>query len=90
MNDPPSGEVVRVGGDGRAGRGAVWIPAPELLEESRAGGVMDRAVHATACPQRLVRGVPDGVDPLGRDVATHEVEPPIAEMDAVRHRRRMA
>ena len=47
---------------------------PALLEKVRAGGPVDRAVHAAAPEKGRVRGVHDRVDVKRRDVAADEVE----------------
>src|SRR5262249_15011163 len=47
-----------------------------LLEQTRARGAVNRAVHATAAEQRLVGGVHDGVHGQARDVALQDPHAP--------------
>ena len=53
-----------------AGLTAAEVPA--LLENRRAAGAMNRAVHASAAEERRVRRVHDRVDLLLGDVALNE------------------
>ncbi len=67
-----AGQVVSPGDLGLAGFAAVQRAA--LLQQPRAGGAVDGAVHAPAAQQRLVGGVDDGVNLHAGDVISHDFQ----------------
>ena len=74
VEHPPRRQVVAAGRDRGAGRRAVGVASPQLLEQGRSGGAVDGAVHAAAAAERLVGRVGDRVEALGRDIAVGELD----------------
>ena len=86
MQHPARRQVVAAGRHRGPGRRSVGVALHELLEHPRSGGAMDRSVDPAAAAQRLVGRVGDRVEPLGGDVAVHELDPPPVRDGERRHR----
>src|SRR5262249_9069083 len=71
MNDPARGQGMATRESHLTGRAAA--ESATLLEQSRARGAVNRAVHAAAAEQARVGGVDDGIDIERRDVVAHEL-----------------